>query len=75
MNVFLLYTKVPLFSIVEFKIFENGQIGSQYADITYISENQYNNSLDNSENSALTAILAAINAKTISIPTTNQAPV
>lgn len=69
------YSDVNSGTSKEFKIFENGQIGSQYADITYISENQYNNSLDNSENSALTAILAAINAKTISIPTTNQAPV
>ncbi len=69
------YSDVNSGTTKEFKIYENGQIGNEYSDVTYLSGNNYNLSLNNTETISLQNLLDNINNGTILIPSTNQAPV
>ncbi len=69
------YSDVNSGTTKEFKIYENGQIGNQFSDVTYLSGNNYNKSLNSTEATSLQNLLTQINNGTILIPSTNQAPV
>ncbi len=69
------YSDVNSGTTQEFKSYENGQIGDEYSDITYLSGNNYNQTLNRTETKVLQSLLNQINSGTILIPSTNQAPV
>ena len=70
----LYYSDSETSDLKEFKTYTNGVIDDEYTDISFLT-NGYHTSLNNTEESNLTNILAKISDKSLSIQQTNQAPV
>lgn len=69
------YSDITTSTIKEFKNINNGIIGNEITDITYLTNNSYNTSLDNTEQTNLTNILDLLNNSSLKIQKTNQSPI